>query len=157
LNGSESPSLIIDGLKGEDLRGGVALWGYAGEEAYFSDFRITPSAPLPIKNGADAAGSWQVTFASDYGKFDGTLQLTREGNNMSGTWSGDLGDARPVRGTWRNGYIEIGFDAEWRNGPADKPAVAPALLAGWIDGDAAGGRMTVQGRADGRWTATRKP
>src|ERR1700753_1559718 len=28
LNGSDSPSLIVNGLKGEDLQGGVALWGY---------------------------------------------------------------------------------------------------------------------------------
>ena len=38
-------------------------------------------------------------------------------------------------------------------------ATAPAVatLAGWFDGDSAGGRMKVEGRADGRWTATRKP
>lgn len=41
INGSEQPSLIVDGLKGEDLRGGVALWGYQDEEAYFSNLRIT--------------------------------------------------------------------------------------------------------------------
>jgi hypothetical protein len=41
----------------------------------------------------------------------------------------------------------------------DKGAVAPAVatLAGWFDGDSAGGRMKVEGRADGRWAATRKP
>jgi hypothetical protein len=32
-----------------------------------------------------------------------------------------------------------------------------AKLAGWIDGDSAGGRMKVEGHADGQWTATRKP
>jgi hypothetical protein len=157
LNGSEQPSLVVDGLKGEDLRGGIALWGYQGEEAYFSNFRITPSTPLPVKNGSDAAGTWQVRFSSDYGIFDGTLQLKRDGNNVTGTWSGALGDARPVRATWRNGYVEISFDAEWRNAAADNPITATATLAGWIDGDAASGRMSVQGRADGRWTATRKP
>jgi hypothetical protein len=36
LNGSENPSLVVDGVKGQDLRGGVALWSYEGEEAYFS-------------------------------------------------------------------------------------------------------------------------
>src|SRR2546430_9766780 len=54
LNGSEQPDLIVDGLKGEDLRGGVALWGYQGEEAYFSNLRISNSTPLPVKNGSDA-------------------------------------------------------------------------------------------------------
>jgi hypothetical protein len=35
------------------------------------------------------------------------------------------------------------------------PAVA--TLAGWIDGDSVSGRAKVEGKADGRWTATRKP
>ena len=26
VNGSEQPSLVVDGLKGDDLRGGIALW-----------------------------------------------------------------------------------------------------------------------------------
>ncbi|MGH9581595.1 MAG: hypothetical protein ACRD4O_01510 [Bryobacteraceae bacterium] len=41
LNGSENPSLVVDPLLGQDLRGGVALWGYQGEEAYCTEwFRI---------------------------------------------------------------------------------------------------------------------
>src|SRR5262249_27015169 len=67
LNGSERPSLLVDGLKGQDLRGGIALWGYQGEEAYFSNARITNSAPFPVKNGSEATGSWQVRFSSDAG------------------------------------------------------------------------------------------
>ena len=35
VNGSENPSLIVDGLKGEDLQGGVALWGYSGGGSIF--------------------------------------------------------------------------------------------------------------------------
>ncbi|MBA0087687.1 MAG: hypothetical protein HRJ53_22105 [Acidobacteria bacterium Pan2503] len=70
LNESEQPDLIVDGLKDEDLRGGIALWGYQGEEAYFSNLRISNSTPLPVKNGADAAGTWQVKCASDAGPFE---------------------------------------------------------------------------------------
>src|SRR5260370_33451938 len=36
LNGSSKPSLVVGGLKGEDLHGAVGLWGYANEESYFS-------------------------------------------------------------------------------------------------------------------------
>ncbi len=35
LYGSGRPALVVDGLKGHDLHGAVALWGYAGEESYF--------------------------------------------------------------------------------------------------------------------------
>jgi hypothetical protein len=151
VNGSEQPSLVVDGLKGEDLRGGIALWGYPDEEAYFSNFRIVSSPPAPVKNGSEAAGSWQVSC--DFGNFQ--LQLKRDGNKLAGDSSGALGKARPVTGTWRNGYIELRFDAELGN-PA-KPTILPAILDGWIDGDAGSGRMSVVDRSEGRWTAVRKP
>src|SRR5260370_9075707 len=35
-NGSSRPSVVVDGLKGEDLHGAVGLWGYANEESYFT-------------------------------------------------------------------------------------------------------------------------
>lgn len=154
LNGSEQPSLVVDGLKGPDLRGSIALWSYQGEEAYFSNVRIMNSAPLPVKNGSDASGTWQVRFASDTGPFNGALQLKREGSKVTGTWSGDLGQARPVTGTWRDGYVELSFDAQWKF--PNLEGQGAATLAGWIDGDSAGGRMTVDHLTDGRWTATRK-
>ena len=157
LNGSENPALVVDGLKGQDLRGGVALWAYQGEEAYFSNLRVTNTAPLPVKNGSDASGNWQVKCATDAGPANGDLQLKRDGNKVTGTWSGEMGKDRSITGTWRNGYVELSFNGDW---PLDdKGATAPAVatLAGWFDGDSAGGRMKVEGRADGRWTATRKP
>lgn len=157
INGSEQPSLVVDGLKGEDLRGGVALWGYQDEEAYFSNLRITNSTPLPVKNGSDASGNWEVKCSTDAGPINGDLQLQRDGGKLTGSWSGELGKDRSITGTWRNGYVELSFNVDW---PLDdKGATAPAVatLAGWFDGDSAGGRMKVEGRADGRWTASRKP
>jgi hypothetical protein len=157
LNGSDNPSLVVDGLKGEDLRGAVALWCFPGEESYFTNVRITSSTPLPVKNGSDASGGWQVKFLTDAGNYDGTLQLRREDIKVMGTWSGAFGYDHPVTGTWRDGYVELSFNAEWPSGGLGKPGEATATLAGWIDGDSAGGRMKIEGRTDGRWTATRKP
>src|SRR2546430_86156 len=71
LNGSENPALVVDGLKGQDLRGGVALWAYQGEEAYFSNLRVTNTTPLPVKDGSDASGNWQVKCATDAGPANG--------------------------------------------------------------------------------------
>jgi hypothetical protein len=157
LNGSEKPSLVVDGLKGEDLRGAVALWSYPREEAYFSNVRITNAEPVPLKNGADAKGTWDVKYSSDAGTFDGSMQLNRDGDKLTGMWSGALGDNRPITGTWRDGYVELTFTADWpKESPQGTPGDATATLAGWIDGASAKGRMKVAGRADGRWTATRK-
>jgi hypothetical protein len=85
LNGSDSPSLVVNGLKGGVLQGGVALWGYPGEESYFSNLRITPSNPLSIRNGDEVAGTWHVDFASDYGRYEGVMTLRRDGKAITGT------------------------------------------------------------------------
>jgi hypothetical protein len=158
LNGSVEPTLVVDGLKGEDLRGAVGLWGFTDEETYFSQVRITPAAPQSLKNGADVAGSWQMRYASDAGTMDGSMELRRDGDRVTGTWSGPLGDGRPVAGTWRNGYVELSFTGEWPKGSRrGAPGSVTAYLAGWVDGDSAKGRMRVQERSDGVWTATRTP
>ena len=89
VNGSENPSLIVTGLKGENLDGGVALWGYGrGEEAYFSNVKVNPEKPEAVSNGGQIDGTWAVTFPSDYGKYEGTMNLHRDGNAVKGTWSG---------------------------------------------------------------------
>jgi hypothetical protein len=118
LNGSEKPSLVVDGLKGQDLRGAVGLWGYAGEEYYFSKLTITPSEDQPVKNDTDPSGVWEVTFAAETGPttggpLTGSLRLTRNGDKLTAVWSGALGDNQPVAGKWRDGYGELSFSGTW--------------------------------------------
>jgi len=152
LNGSSNPSLIVDGLKGEDLQGAIALWSYSGEEAYFSNLRITPAKPEPIENGGDAAGTWDVQCNTDAGGFGGTLKLVRQNSTLAGLWLGGLGPDQAVNGMWRDGYVEFSFGGTW----PEQPGTVIATLDGWIDGDSAKGRIKVEGRAMGRWTAVRK-
>jgi hypothetical protein len=157
LNGSAKPSLVVDGLKGEDLHGAVGLWGFTDEEAYFSNVRITPAVPQNLKNGSDVAGSWEVRYASDAGGMGASMELHREGNNVTGTWSGPLGEGRAVTGTWRNGYVELSFAGEWpKESRQGAPGPVNAFLTGWIDADSGKGRMRVEGRSDGAWVAKRK-
>jgi len=157
LNGSAKPNLVVDGLKGEDLHGGIGLWGFTDEEAYFSNVRITPAAPQDVKNGSDVAGSWEMRYASDAGGMDATMELHRDGNAVTGTWSGPLGDDRTITGTWRNGYVELSFAGEWpKESRRGAPGPVNAFLTGWIDGDSGKGRMRVEGRSDGAWMAKRK-
>jgi hypothetical protein len=158
LNGNPEPTLVVDGMKGLDLRGHVSLFTFVGQDAYFSNIRITHAVPQPITNGTDAAGTWDVKLSTDAGDFAGTLRLQREGSVLAGTWSGELGRNREVTGTWRDGYVELTFAGEWPSGTIDgKTGAVRTTLAGWFDGAAARGRAKVEPRADGRWTATRKP
>jgi len=152
LNGSANPSLIVDGLKGEDLQGSIALWSYAREESYFSNLKITNSKPETIQNGGEAAGTWDVKYASDAGSYTGTMKLVRQDSTLVGIWSGAFGPDQQVSGIWRDGYVELTFSGTW----PEQAGTVTATLAGWIDEDSAKGRMKVEGRADGRWTAVRK-
>jgi hypothetical protein len=157
LNGSGEPTLIVDGLKGENLRGGVLLFGYQGEEAYFSSVRITNMPPQAVRNGSDPSGTWQVKVAMDAGVLDGTLRLDRNGGVVSGTWSGTLAPNATVTGTWRDGYVELSFPVDWPKAAGiGTPGPAIATLAGWIDGESGKGRGKIEAHADGIWTATKK-
>jgi Domain of Unknown Function (DUF1080) len=152
VNGSEKPSLIVDGLKGEDLQGAIALWGYTGQETYFSNLRISNAKAEALENNGEAAGTWDVACTTDGGALGGSLKLVRQDSNLVGIWSGILGPDQQVSGTWRDGYVELTFGGTWPG----QPGTVTATLAGWIDGDSAKGRVKVDGRADGAWTAIRK-
>jgi hypothetical protein len=157
LNGSAKPSLVVDGLKGEDLHGAVGLWSFTDEEAYFSNVRITPAVPQGLKNGSDVAGSWEMRYSSDAGGMRALMELHHDGNQVTGTWSGPLGEGRAITGTWRNGYVELSFTGEWpKESRQGAPGPVNAFLTGWIDGDSGKGRMRVEGRSDGAWVAKRK-
>src|ERR1700683_3568206 len=82
VNGSAEPSLVVDGLKGEDLHGAVGLWGYTDQESYFSNVRITPATPQNVKNGSDAAGSWEMRYSSDAAGMDASMELHRKRNTL---------------------------------------------------------------------------
>jgi hypothetical protein len=157
LNGSARPSLVVDGLKGEDLHGAVGLWSFTDEEAYFSNVRITPAVPQNLKNGSDVAGAWEMRYSSDAGGIGALMELRRDGDKVTGTWSGPLGEGRAISGLWRNGYVELSFVGEWpKESRQGDPGQVTAFLSGWIDGDAGKGRMRVEGRSDGAWVAKRK-
>jgi len=150
LNGAPQPSLIVQGLKGEHLSGRVALWGFPGQTTWFSNLRIAHAKPAAVRNGDEAAGDWRATAVTDAIPMEGTLKLARDGETLTGSWSGTFGDALPVKGRWRNGYVEIAFEGIFPANPAMGPAGPAAVtLAGWIDGDTMNGRVRVANRAEG--------
>ncbi|SPE31442.1 conserved exported hypothetical protein [Candidatus Sulfopaludibacter sp. SbA3] len=154
VNSAPKPVLVVDGLKGEDLTGGIGLWAAGEQDNYFSNMRITHAKPQAVENGSDATGTWDIKYG--IGSFSGSLNLHRDGATVSGTASGLLGTDVPVTGTWRNGYLEIAFHGPWP-APGSDPGGVTASLAGWIDGNSAKGRVTIIGQADdGAWTATRR-
>ena len=153
VNSAPRPVLVVDGLKGEDLAGGIGLWAGGGQDNYFSNLRITHAKPQIVENGGDAAGTWDIKYG--IGRFSGSLKLQRDGAAVSGTSSGLLGTDVPVTGTWRNGYLEIALHGDWPPQASHTEPVT-ARLAGWVEGNSARGRVSISGQGDdGAWTATR--
>lgn len=158
LNGASQPSLIVRGLKGEELSGRVALWGFPGQTTWFSNLRVTHATPSAVRNGGEAAGEWRATAVTDSVPMEGTLKLTRQGATLAGSWSGTFGDGLPVKGRWRNGYVELEFEGIFPANPALGPAGPAAVtIAGWIDGDALDGRVRVANRAEGSVALVKAP
>ena len=165
VNSAPRPVLVVDGLKGEDLSGGIGLWAGGGQDSYFSNLRITHAKPQAVENGSDATGTWDIKYG--VGRFLGSLKLHRDGATVTGTASGLLGTDEPIEvdggirrgtdmpvtGTWRNGYLEIAIHGTL---PGTGPGGVTVSLAGWIDGNSAKGRLAISGRADNIWTATRR-
>lgn len=150
INGAAQPTLIVQGMKGTELGGHVALWGFPGQTTWFSNLRIAHAKPAAVRNGGEAAGEWRATATTDALPMEGTLKLAREGETLTGSWSGTFGDALPVKGQWRDGYVEVQFEGIFPANPAMGPAGPAAVtFAGWIDGDALNGRVRVANRAEG--------
>jgi hypothetical protein len=158
IDGAPHPALSVQGLKGEDLAGHVALWGFPGQTTWFSNLRITHAKPVPVRNGGEAAGQWRAQAVTDAVPMEGTLKLTREGETLGGSWSGTFGNDLPVKGRWRNGYVEIEFGGVFPALPATGPAgPAAVMFAGWMDDGAMNGRVRVANRAEGTVTLSRAP
>jgi hypothetical protein len=154
LHGSAEPTLLIDDLRNDSLRGSVGLWLGPMTEAYYSNLRITPAPPKPVLTGTEAAGEWVVKLNTDRGAFNVTLTLNlkRTGEKVEGTCSGAFGQNTPVTGIWRNGFLDL----KWRGPSPGGGAEVETFLAGWLEGDSGKGRIRVQGAAEGVWVSSRK-
>lgn len=152
LRDAAQPALIVDDLRSGNLKGALGLWYSPGTEAYFSNLRITPKEPKTVTLGTEATGVWEIKMSTDAGIYTGTITLKREGEKITGTYAGPLGENRALVGTWKNGFVELRWRSIW---PLDKME-AETVLAGWLDGKAGQGRAMIEKKTDGSWTGTRK-
>jgi hypothetical protein len=59
----------------------------------------------------NVSGTWNVTVETDAGSGTPTFVLKQEGENISGTYSGQLGQA-PIKGTIKGNIIHLEFSIE---------------------------------------------
>lgn len=95
---------------------------------------------------ADVTGTWNATV--DLGGQGGTptFVLKQDGDKLTGTYSGALGDA-PLHGTIKGSEVTFDFEAQG----------APVHYAGTLDADGKTmkGKCDYGGQASGTFTATK--
>ena len=94
---------------------------------------------------ADVAGKWIFEVDLDMGSGTATFVFQQEGNKLTGTYSGALGNA-DLSGSVKENKIEFSFDSE----------VGRVQYSGTIDSaDQMKGKADYGGQASGTWTAKR--
>jgi hypothetical protein len=66
----------------------------------------------------DLTGTWELTVQTGAGPGNPTLVLEQEGNALTGTYRGQLGEA-PVQGTVDNGKFDLTFNVSSPMGSLD--------------------------------------
>ena len=85
------------------------------------------------------------------GEDHGILQLSETKGQVEGTYSGILGQDKPVKGTYKDQKLFLSFSGDW---PTDGTP-AQVTLDGSISGDSGSGNVVIVDRADGTWTTHR--
>jgi hypothetical protein len=63
------------------------------------------------QTAVNVSGTWNVTVETDAGSGTPTFVLKQEGEKISGTYSGQLGEA-PIKGTIKGNIIHLEFSIE---------------------------------------------
>lgn len=96
---------------------------------------------------ADVTGTWHVEVKTDAGSGSPTFVLKQDGDKITGSYSGQLGEAK-VTGTVKGDEVTFGFDM----------GGAAVVYVGKVD--AAGKKMTgevdLAGQASGTFTGEKK-
>ncbi len=95
---------------------------------------------------ADLTGTWQAEVQTDAGNGSPTLKLQQNGEKITGTYSGALGEAK-VTGTVKGTEVTIEFDAQVH-------VVYQGKIAD--DGKSMSGAVDLGGQATGTFKAVKQ-
>lgn len=99
---------------------------------------------------ADISGTWNMTVETDMGTGTPTFVFKQDGENLTGTYSGQLGEAK-VTGTVKGEVVEFSFKAA--PGGDEITAKYTAKLSG---NTSMKGTVDLGGLAKGNFSGTRK-
>jgi hypothetical protein len=98
--------------------------------------------------GADVTGTWQFSVTTPAGTGTPTLKLAQQGEAVTGTYNGQLGNA-PVTGTMKGDALEISFTASGMMG------AITVTYSGTVNGDDVSGKVKLGDLGEGTFTGKR--
>jgi hypothetical protein len=142
---------MIDGdaVKGTADFGGFAQDEWSGKRMAAAAASAAPAAAAPAAaSGGDLTGTWDGEVETSAGSGNPTLTLKQEGDKLTGTYKGQLGEF-PLTGTIKGDAVELSFKV---SGQVEGTVVYKAT----VSGKTMKGTVDLAGAATGTFKATKK-
>ena len=110
---------------------------------------LLAAVPVFAAEAAKVAGDWTLSVETPNGTRTPTASFKQEGENLTGTYKGALGEA-PLKGTIKGNEIKFTVTVTTPNGEL-------ALdYSGTVDGDSMKGTVKFGQAGEGTWTGKKK-
>jgi hypothetical protein len=100
-------------------------------------------------NMADVTGTWKMTVETQAGSGNPTVMLKQEGENLTGTYKGQLGEA-PLKGTVKGNDIQFSFKVNAQGQDLD------IEYSGTVDGNTMKGKVKLGSFGEGTFTGKKE-
>jgi hypothetical protein len=98
---------------------------------------------------ADVTGTWKMTVETQAGSGNPTVMLKQEGENLTGTYKGQLGEA-PLKGTVKGNDIQFSFKVNAQGQDLD------IEYSGTVDGNTMKGKVKLGSFGEGTFTGKKE-
>jgi hypothetical protein len=98
----------------------------------------------------DVTGTWDLSVTSDSGSGDAVLVLKQQGQDLSGTYKGRMGEA-PLSGSVNGNRVRFAVRLRFRD------MTFNVSYSGAVQGDGMQGTVDFGDGRSGTWKATRRP
>lgn len=98
---------------------------------------------------ADVTGTWKVTVETQAGSGSPTIMLKQEGENLTGTYKGQFGEA-PLKGTIKGNDIKFSIKVNAQGQELD------IEYAGTVDGNTMKGKVKLGDFGEGTFTGKKE-
>lgn len=141
-------AITMKGTVDGDAMKGTADLGGQGESDW-TGRRGSAAAGSSAGSAADVSGTWAVSVETPAGSGTPTFVLKQEGEKVTGTYTGQLGEA-PVTGTVKGSAIEFSFDLTVQG------TALHVTYAGTVEGATMKGTVKLGELGDGTFTGKKQ-